>query len=222
MKAAPKLPKEMRQVHEQTRNTYNTIADLYHTRFHNEMEQKPFDQSVLKEFCSQLPPNALVMDAGCGPCGHVGKFIKDLGYRIIGVDISDECITQAIAHNPTILYYRMDLADMTFSDGYFDAIVVFYAIIDTPKQWIPRLFQEFYRVLKPKGRLLVVVKEGTFEGMLEEILGTPNPIFYAEFSTEEIRIFFENSGFTMEKIESRDPYAFEINASRIYACGRKN
>lgn len=211
------FPASLLQIHEQTRITYDLAAQRYHELFHNEMADKPFDRDFLTHFCKTLPPSATILDAGCGPCGHIGRFVFDLGYRVMGVDISEKCIHLAQQHNPDIPYYCQDLLDLKFPEETFDAVIAFYSIIDTPKRWIPLFFTEFFRILKPRGKLLVVVKAGNREGYLTTLLGISSDIYYCEFSQAEIENFIKESGFHLDHIEVRDPYAFEINSSRIYA-----
>ncbi len=94
-------------------------------------------------------------------------------------------------------------------------------IIHTPKSFIDEIFDEFYRVLKPGGYLLVAVKAGTGEGYRKELLGIETEIYMALFSEEEIIGYFERAGFRLEFIKKRNPYDFEIRNERIFAIGRK-
>lgn len=43
---------------------------------------------------ADLPPNALVLDAGCGP-GLVAEALLEAGHRVVGVDLSHEMIDRA-------------------------------------------------------------------------------------------------------------------------------
>jgi SAM-dependent methyltransferase len=43
---------------------------------------------------ADLPPDSLVLDAGCGP-GLVGEALLDAGHRIVGVDLSGEMVARA-------------------------------------------------------------------------------------------------------------------------------
>jgi hypothetical protein len=101
------------------------------------------------------------------------------------------------------------------------AIISYYSIIDTPKDKIDIFFQNFYKKLQPKGKLLVVVKEGNSEGFIEEVLGIQTKIYYSLFSEQELENYFLNNGFKIQHLETRKPYDFEIEATRIYAIGEK-
>ena len=110
-------------------------------------------------------------DAGCGPSGHIGKYLFDKGHSINGIDISEKCIELASINNPHLTYICADIGNMPFENNSFDAVISYYSIINTPKIFILNIFSEFCRVLKPGGYLLVAVKAGREEGIVEELLG---------------------------------------------------
>ncbi len=110
---------------------------------------------------------------------------------------------------------------MSFEDGSFDGILSYYSIIDTPKKYVHRIFNEFHRILKPNGFLLVAVKAGTTEGYIHDLLGIKTEIFFALFTEEEIINYFTQAGFILKFIEKRNPYDFEISNERIFVMGEK-
>jgi len=67
----------------------------------------------------------------------------------------------------------------------------------------------------------VAVKAGSTEGYLTELLGMETEIHFSLFTQDEIRRYYEAAGFSVEFLEQRNPYDFEINAERIFAIGRR-
>jgi SAM-dependent methyltransferase len=204
-----------------TRRAYNLAAERYHELFHDELNGKPFDRELLDRFAAGFHNDSLVCDAGCGPSGHIGRYLFDKGIPVLGVDISDRCVELARRYNPAMRFERGDIGNLAVEGETFDGILAYYSIIDTPKVLVGRLFREFRRVLKADGRLLVAVKEGATEGYLTELLGFETEIYFSLFTPDEIRRFFEDAGFRVELLEQRAPYDSEINAGRIFALGRK-
>lgn len=204
-----------------TRRAYNRAARRYHDLFHDELKDKPNDRALLDDFAGRCGGAALVLDAGCGPCGHIGRYVREKGPSVVGVDISEDCLTSAAAENPDMAFVQGDLGALGFKDEVFDGIIAFYSILDTPKHAVGGLFREFRRILKPGGLFLLAVKAGTTEGFLDEILGQRTPVYFSLFSPEEIRGYFETAGFAVEFLETRKPNEKEILVDRIYARGRR-
>jgi SAM-dependent methyltransferase len=207
-------------IHSKNRQAYNLAADKYHELFHNEMNEKEYDRNLLDTFSNKLKKNSLICDAGCGPSAHIGKYLSDKGFNITGVDISERCIELASKFNPEMKFVCNDIAEMEFENNTFDAIISYYSIIHTPKKMVNKLFDEFYRVLKPGGYLLLVVKAGNNEGFLHQLIGIETEIYFSLFTIEEIECYFKTGGFKLDFLEKRNPYDFEIKNERIFAIGK--
>ena len=58
---------------------WDAVADRYLELFRNELLGKPFDRQVLDEFAARVGRGGSVCDAGCGPCGHVTRYLGSDG-----------------------------------------------------------------------------------------------------------------------------------------------
>ena len=210
----------LRQMHEETRKSYNLAAEKYYEDFKDEMKQKEYDRAFLDGFSSHFGPESIIWDVGCGP-GHIARYVYDKGLNIFGVGISEKCVEAVRRENPGMLFQVMDMADLDLADESVDGIISFYSIIHTPKRFQPMLFREFNRVLKMGGRIAVVVKKGDTEGYVEELIGFKTRLYFANFNEEEIRNYLEANKFRVVSLETRRPYDFEIPVDRIYATGIK-
>lgn len=211
----------LESINEKTKCAYNLAAEKYHHLFHNEMKGKEYDRKLLDGFANNFAPGSMICDAGCGPSAQTGRYLFDKGFNVIGVDISDRCVKLASHLNPGMSFKCNDISKMEFGSNYFDGMISYYSIIHTPKRMINVLFDEFYRVLKPNGYLLIAVKAGTEEGFISQLIGIATEIYFSLFTFEEIEDYFYKTGFKLDFIEKRDPYDFEINNDRIFAIGQK-
>src|SRR6185295_10628538 len=121
---------------------YDNTADKYHDHFKNEITQKEYDRLLLDRFSNTLAVSSLICDAGCGPSGHIGKYLFDKGHQVIGIDISSKCIDIASSYNPQIDFKVMDMMRTNFKSDSLDAIISFYSIIYTPKEYVDKIFIE--------------------------------------------------------------------------------
>jgi ubiquinone/menaquinone biosynthesis C-methylase UbiE len=211
---------ELSRINEETRKSFNLAAEKYYELFKDEMRQKKYDRVLLDEFARNFDSDSIIFDVGCGP-GHITSYLADKGLNILGIDISERCIEIARREHPKLRFRVMDMAKLDIADESIDGIVSFYSIIHTPKRFVHRLFHEFSRVLKEGGVILVVVKKGSTEGYVDELLGFKTRLHFTSFTEEEVGNYLRNSGFEAVFLEARQPYDFEIPVERIYAVGRK-
>jgi ubiquinone/menaquinone biosynthesis C-methylase UbiE len=212
---------ELDQINELTRKAYDKTAEKYHDHFKNEIFQKEYDRLILDKFSNSLPTDSLICDAGCGPSGHISKYLVDKGHRAVGIDISQKCIDIAASYNPQIEYEVMDMMNTKFEDGHFDGVISFYSVIYTPKEFVKNIFAEFNRLLKGKGKLLVVVKKGANEGIIDDDWYEGHPVYFTHFIEQEIKDYFVQNNFKLDFFDTRKPYDFEFNVERIFAIGTK-
>lgn len=208
-------------INQKTRTAYNKAAEKYYDLFHNELEKKDFDRKLIDDYLKYFDPSSIICDAGCGPCGHIDNYIFQKGFRILGIDISEKCIEIAKNHFPRIQFETGDFTKLKYRDNYFDGLISYYSLIDTPRIYLNRVFKELNRVLKKNGYLLVTVKEGETEGYENDLIGIKTEIYYSLFREEEIKTFLEKNGFDKIKTEKRIPYKDEIPINRIFSISRK-
>jgi ubiquinone/menaquinone biosynthesis C-methylase UbiE len=208
-------------INQKTKQAYNKAAEKYQQLFFDELDKKEFDKNYLDKFSKHFDSNSIICDAGCGPCGHIAKYLTDKGVNVIGIDISEKCIEIAQKNFPTIRFEVGDFCKLNFRDNYFDGIISYYSVIDTPKIYLNKVMREFNRVLKIGGYLLLVVKEGATEGFQSDLLGIETEIYFSLFTEKEIEYFLKSNNFKIIKIEQRNPYADEISINRIFSISKK-
>jgi hypothetical protein len=86
---------------------------------------------------------------------------------------------------------------------------------------VNKIFTEFNRILKVNGKLLVVVKKGAAEGIIDDEWYEGNKVYFTHFLEDEIKKYFADSHFSIDLFDVRKPYDFEFNVERIYATGTK-
>ncbi len=104
----------------------------------------------------QIKPEEYVLDAGCGSGLTACQLAKTIGCKIIGVDINPQMIEKAslraekegLSH---LVEFRIaDVNNLPFADNHFDLVIAESITVFLEKV---KVYQEFYRVLKPEGRV---------------------------------------------------------------------
>ena len=197
---------------------WNARADRYLELFRNELDGKPFDRELLDAFARRMPGGGRVVDAGCGPCGHVSAFLSARGLDVLGIDLSPRCVELARAEQPGC---RFEVVDQRAIDpdrigGALDGLVSYYSLHDQPKAGVGDTFAAWAGVIRPGGRLLVVAKEGASEGVVDDPLGSGIRVYWAEFTEAELVTAAQAAGFRIDDIAAREAYDDEIQTRRVF------
>ena len=200
---------------------WDSAALRYLDLFRNELEEKPYDLALLQEFGARLGKGTSVCDIGCGPCGHVTRFLSDQRLQVRGIDLSPKCIELAHREQPSLSFEVMDMGVMTFNERTIDGLVAFYVLHYQPRGTLDRVIREFYRVLRSGGLLLVVSKEGNDEGIVTDPLGSGQPVFWCALPASELTALLARNGLGILSCVTREPLRNEIPVRRIYVHAKR-
>ncbi len=212
---------------------FNSKAFTY---ANNSLVQKSASEILLNLLSIQ--PGEDVLDLGCGP-GHITKKIAQITEgTVMGIDISQSMIEQAVSSSqglPNLTYYVMDAEN-------FELPVNFNIIVcNSTFQWFQKPEQALtccFNALKQGGRIGVQAPatqlySPNFVSAIEKVRTHPDtkeifkefksPWFFLE-SKEEYEQLFRNCGFDVVYSELRDESnIFSVEeAYRIYQSGAEN
>lgn len=97
-------------------------------------------------------PGERVLDVACGTGTSTASLAKG-GARVVGADFSPGMIAEARRRHPALEFVEADATALPFGDDEFDAVTISFGLrnIVDPHAALA----EFYRVLKPGGRVVV-------------------------------------------------------------------
>jgi SAM-dependent methyltransferase len=201
------------------RASFDRIAEQYAADFADELTRKPWDVERLRRFAAACRPGP-VLDVGCGPAGHVGGFLADLGARVVGVDFSERSVAHASRLNPTLRFVAGDARALPIADRACAGIVAFYSLIYGDDAWTAAALAELRRVLGAGGHLLVAVHAGTGAQRFNEYKGMRVDVELHYRQPAAFAAQVRRAGFAVEVVEVRPPYAFEHATERLYVSAR--
>lgn len=166
-----------------------------------------------------LGENDHVLDIGCGSGGPALFMARDLGCRVIGVDMNEsgiragEAAARAAGMETKVQFRQADVSDpLPFPDHTFDAIVCMDAINHLPNR--RRLLDEWRRVLRAGGRFLYtdpVVVRGLVS---KEEFAVRGSIGYFEFAPPGVNErLIQEAGFELVQVE-------DVTANEVEISGR--
>ena len=96
------------------------------------------------------------LDYGCG-AGRSTRFLKTLGLDVVGVDINQDMLEQAISRDNSISYHNIQGEHLPFENESFDIVFSSFVFLEiSTKEEIEKIFSELMRVLRRDGVIIVV------------------------------------------------------------------
>ncbi len=139
----------------------------------------------------QVKPEEYVLDAGCGSGLTACHLAKTIGCKIIGIDINPQMIEKACLRaekegvSQLVEFKLADVYNLPFDQNHFDLVIAESLTVFLDKA---KVYQEFYRVLKPEGRVadleMVLLTElpASLRRQMEVCFGASiNPLPYLEW-----------------------------------------
>ena len=200
---------------------YDRVAQQYAESLFHELDYKPFDRHLLMMFAEMVKGHGPVCDIGCGP-GQIARYLHDQGADAMGVDLSPEMIKQAQQLNPGMRFEQADMRALLFQDGELVGITAFYSVIHIPRSDVTTVLQEFRRVLKFDGWLLLAFHLGDEVLHRDEFFDKPVSLDFTFFQLAEMRGYLEAAGFALKMITERAPYSEEHQSQRGYLLAQPN
>ena len=202
------------------RESYDRLAEEYARRIANELEHKPLDRELLDSFARATAGRGEICDMGCGP-GHVARYLHDAGANVFGLDLSPGMV-QARKLNSDIPFREGNMMALEIPDDTLAGVAAFYAIVNIPRQSLPLVFREIYRVLRPDGLLLLAFHTGDEVLHEEELWGQKISMDFLLFPASAIKSDLESTGFAVQEVIERPPYPdVEYPSHRAYIFARK-
>jgi len=203
------------------RESYNQVAEEYVARIYHELEHKPLDRELLDRFATEVRGLGPACDMGCGP-GHIAQYLHNRGADVLGIDLSPGMVEQARQLNPDIEFREGNMASLDVDDEVWGGIAAFYSIIHIPREKVTHVLQEFKRVLRPNGLLLLAFHQGQEINHIDEWWGKKVSLDFIFFQRAEMEAYLKTAGFELEDCFERPPYQdVEVQTQRVYIFARK-
>ena len=153
------------------------------------------EQSELALLSDRLPPQAAVLDIGCGSGLPItGALARQA--LVTGVDTSAEMVRRARLNVPEARFIQADIMALEFSPNSFDAVVAFYSIFHLPREEHPRLLRRLHAWLKPSGYLLATFSRYAEQGYTEDDFFGAR-MYWSNYSLEQYQHTLQEIGFTL-------------------------
>lgn len=187
--AAALDPAEMRR---RVRASYDRLGAAYERR-----RQSDGDVALLAELRSRLSPGDRVLDAGCGAGVPVTETLART-FEVVGVDFSTAQLERARENVPEAEFLRQDLTSLGLQDGTFDAVCMYYALFNVPREEHRAVLADLHRVLRPGGLLLFDAGRNSCRRKHEaDWLGTGVDMYWSRYDADTYVRMLDELGFEL-------------------------
>ncbi|MBC8442457.1 MAG: class I SAM-dependent methyltransferase [Deltaproteobacteria bacterium] len=150
-----------------------------------------------------ISPDAQVLDAGCGIGGSSRLLAKQFNCRVVGVDLAEKFIesaiflTQCTQLENLVSFQQGSVLDLPFENNTFDAILCQHILMNIEDK--STAVKEFFRVLKPDGKLMLhEIEKGDNDSLLLPVpWADKSSISFLE-SRDVMSHIFKEHGFEVE------------------------
>ncbi len=147
-----------------------------------------------------------VLDAGCGT-GENMMFLQSLGHEVFGFDLSKDAISFCKKRGLRNVQ-TADVTKIPHKNNYFDLILNLDVLGTLSQNQRKKAIQEFYRLLKPKGYLIVQVAALEWlRSQHDTIVGLKN-----RFTKKELESLFSKNKWRTIKLSFRFFFLFSLMA----------
>ncbi|EMA62810.1 class I SAM-dependent methyltransferase [Halorubrum kocurii] len=138
------------------RRAWEDVAATYAAR----RDPDGSDAALIDDLLAGLPSDPNILDVGCG---DGARTLANLPAGSVGLDVSRRGLDLAAEAVPGARLVHGEMSALPFDADRFDGITAYHAVFHVERDRHPTVYEEFARVLRPGGRLLMTLPGGRFE-----------------------------------------------------------
>ncbi|WP_121820774.1 class I SAM-dependent methyltransferase [Halostella salina] len=178
---------------ETVRRGYDELAEAYAANRSGDERER----AILDAFLDSLADPTRVLDAGCGHGEPVLRRLSE-GATAVGLDFAAGQLRLAADGVPAARLVQGDMTDLPFRADAFDAVTAVDSLIHVPLPDHQAVVDEFARVLRPGGRVLLSEAPAEFERTNPDWLGDGVEMTWHMAGAEATRDQLRAAGFRVE------------------------
>ncbi|GAA2804047.1 methyltransferase domain-containing protein [Kribbella solani] len=199
--------------------SYDAAAADYHAILRDYHRQDPFEQGALDYFAA-LVEDGPVGDLGCGT-GRITTHLAGRGLDVFGIDLTPGMIEVARREYPELRFEVGSLFNLDLKDGELAGALAWYSLVHTPREELPAVFAELYRVLRPGGHLVHGFKVGGGRRHLSQGYRHDLDLEVYSFAVADVAALLAGAGFVEVATLTRAALPAEKDAGQAAMIVRK-
>lgn len=192
---------------------FDLIGERYEKEFTERAQQYRAGEWVLE----RLPPQARVLDLGCGTGVPTARQLAEAEVDVVGIDESERMLELAAKHVPQGRFVLGDMRKLDGVAGQFDAVVTFFALLMLSRAEVEEALRAVRERLRGPGLLALSMVYGDFDSLPLNFMGVTMPT--TAYPTDELCAVVRSAGFRIEDVwESESGVERERVERHVFVC----
>lgn len=202
----------LKEILDLNKKAWDNLAENY-----DEREISPISDTF-KQFIKHLSQRGRILDIGCGTGIPHAMFMVKKGFRVTGVDLSDQMVKVASRNVPEASFLQMSMTEIPFKDE-FDGVVSSFSMLLLSPEMFEGGARRVHEALITDGLFYLSLNEppNSSEDADEEafvnILG--QDMYSRAYTAEEIRDIFVGLGFEQVSFHREIQYSKEFGEEHV-------
>ncbi|TDT42369.1 methyltransferase family protein [Streptomyces sp. BK208] len=146
----------------------------------------------LEWLLARLAPGSRVLDVGSGTGRPTAETLVNAGHAVLGVDVSPVMVELAARQVPAATFRCADVRDVPLEDASFDAVCVYFSLLQLDRREQRDLVRRLARLPKPEGYLVLATVPLDVEDVDAVFMG--QPVRVTSFPAQELVTLVEEAG----------------------------
>ncbi|MFJ1677917.1 class I SAM-dependent methyltransferase [Streptomyces sp. NPDC088251] len=172
-----------------------TVFDALGAEYERAFADSATHHASLRWLLDRLAPHSRVLDVGCGTGRPTARTLADAGHDVLGVDVSPVMVDLAARQVPGASFECADIRGLPLEERSFDAICVYFSLLQMSRDDQSRLLRKLGRLLVPGGHLVVATVPLDVEDVGVVFMG--QKVRATSFGAEEFTRLVAGAGFTI-------------------------
>ncbi|MFD6423701.1 class I SAM-dependent methyltransferase [Streptomyces sp. NPDC060198] len=171
------------------------VFDALGAQYERAFAGSPAHRDSLRELTGHLAPHSRVLDVGSGTGRPTAEALVAAGHEVHGVDVSPVMVELAARQVPGASFVRADVRELVLAEESFDAVCVYFSLLQMTRAEQAALLARLARVLRPGGLLSVATVPLDVEGVDGLFMG--RPVRVTSFDAPAFTALVADCGFTV-------------------------
>ncbi|WP_377267778.1 class I SAM-dependent methyltransferase [Peterkaempfera sp. SMS 1(5)a] len=157
-------------------------------------------RSSLEWLLGRLAPGSRVLDVGSGTGRPTAETFVAAGHEVLGIDVSPVMVELAARQVPRASFRCDDIREVPLPDASFDAVCVYFSLLQMSRDDQVRLLRRLAQALKPGGVLAVATVPLDVEDVEGAFMG--QQVRVTSFTVEDFSAMVTEAGLSVLSEES--------------------